>query len=63
MGWVILIIVLVVISAIVGATKYGGAEAGAGVFMLLLWFFGVLVSLGIPIALIYMAWHFAHKYW
>lgn len=39
------------------------AAFGAGCFVILLWIFGVLASLGIPIAIVWIGIHFARKYW
>jgi hypothetical protein len=39
---------------------------GAALFMCgfaLLWFLAAIVSIGFPIALVYIIWHFASKWW
>ncbi len=35
----------------------------AGLPLVVLWIVGVVVSLGVPIVIVYMAIHFAHKWW
>ena len=43
--------------------SYNGGGGGLVLGVVALWIFSALASLGVTVAIIYVAWHFITKFW